>query len=100
MPTNPEQAAREVAEHLAKRMAAHFGEGPADTCKVCMDILCRALLAERRAAVEECARLHENINPASDDERLRGAPGAGAMGAVIEYRDAIRALAAAGGERR
>ena len=41
---------------------------------------------------EKCADLHPNIDPASDAERLRGAPGAGAMGAVIDYRDAIRAL--------
>lgn len=41
---------------------------------------------------EAAGMLHENINPASDNERLHGDPGAGAMGAVIEYRDAIRAL--------
>jgi len=41
---------------------------------------------------EKCAALHENINPASDAERLRGDPGAGAMGAIIEYRDAIRSM--------
>jgi hypothetical protein len=35
--------------------------------------------------------LHESVSPASDEERLHGSPGAGAMGAVIEYRDAIRA---------
>jgi hypothetical protein len=40
---------------------------------------------------ERCARLHERVNPASDEERLCNAPGAGAMGAVIEYRDLIRA---------
>lgn len=48
--------------------------------------------AARNDALEEAARLHESINPASDDERLKGSPGAGAMGAVIEYRDKIRAL--------
>lgn len=41
---------------------------------------------------ERAAALHESINPASDDERASGTPGAGAMGAVIEYRDAIRRL--------
>lgn len=45
-----------------------------------------AIEAER----ERCARLHEMVSPASDDERLNGVPGAGAMGAVIEYRDLIR----------
>ena len=46
----------------------------------------------RDKALEEAAALHESISPASDDERLHSAPGAGAMGAIIEYRDAIRAL--------
>lgn len=40
---------------------------------------------------ERCARLHESVDPASDDERHNKVPGAGAMGAVIEYRDLIRA---------
>ncbi len=43
-------------------------------------------------AVNDAAALHEEINPASDAERLRGDPGAGALGAVLEYRDKIRAL--------
>lgn len=46
-------------------------------------------------AVEMAASLHESVNPASDEERLARAPGAGAMGAVIEYRDLIRASAQA-----
>ena len=46
-----------------------------------------AAIADER---ERCARLFESVNPASDDERLRGIPGAGAMGAVIEFRDLIR----------
>lgn len=44
----------------------------------------------RRSERERCAMLHESVNPASDDERLHPWPGAGAMGAVIEYRDLIR----------
>ena len=43
-------------------------------------------------ALEEAAMLHEQIDCASDAERLADIPGAGAMGAVIEYRDAIRKL--------
>lgn len=43
-------------------------------------------------AIEKAASLHESINPASDDERQHRVPGAGAMGAIIEYRDRIRAL--------
>ena len=46
-----------------------------------------AARAEQR---ERDARMHEQISPASDEERIRGIPGAGAMGAIIEYRDAIR----------
>ena len=48
-----------------------------------------ALVAD---ALEEAAQLHESINPASDDERHHHVPGAGAMGALIEYREAIRKL--------
>ena len=49
------------------------------------------LLAELEWQISErCAMLHESVNPASDDERLHRVPGAGAMGAVLEYRDLIR----------
>ena len=41
-------------------------------------------------ATEKAAQLHESINPSSDDERHNKTHGAGAMGAVIEYRDQIR----------
>lgn len=51
-----------------------------------LDLLARAKASER----ERCASLYERVNPASDDERQRHVPGAGAMGAVIEYRDIIR----------
>lgn len=50
-----------------------------------------AFMAGFNAATERSASLHENVNPASDDERHNKVPGAGAMGAVIEYRDLIRA---------
>jgi hypothetical protein len=43
-------------------------------------------------ALERAAMLHESVNPASDEERVHRIPGAGAMGAVIEYRDKIRGL--------
>jgi hypothetical protein len=43
-------------------------------------------------ATERAAMLHESVNPASDDERLNHVPGAGGMGAVIQYRDMIRAI--------
>ena len=50
-----------------------------------------AFVAGFEAATERAASLHEMVNPASDMERHHGNPGAGAMGAVIEYRDTIRA---------
>ncbi len=50
-----------------------------------------AFMAGFKAATERSASLHESVNPASDDERHNNVPGAGAMGAVIEYRDLIRA---------
>lgn len=46
-------------------------------------------------ATERAADLHEQVNSASDAERLGKLPGAGAMGAVIEYRDKIRQTVAA-----
>ena len=64
------------------------------------EIIARALMEQDAAArregfaagLERAAREHENVNPASDEERSHGIPGAEAMGAVIEYRDRIRAL--------
>jgi len=44
------------------------------------------------AALRDAAALHESINSSSDQERFNGDPGAGAMGAIIEYRDAIRRI--------
>ena len=41
---------------------------------------------------ERAAQLFERINPASDEERLSGEPGADSAMAILEYRDAIRAL--------
>lgn len=49
-----------------------------------------AYMAGWIAATKRAGDLHEQVNPASDDERLKDIPGAGAMGAVIEYRDTIR----------
>jgi hypothetical protein len=50
-----------------------------------------AFMAGFLAASERAAMLHESVNPASSEERLAKVPGAGGMGAVIEYRDLIRA---------
>jgi hypothetical protein len=47
------------------------------------------------SATQRAADLHEQIDSASDAERLEKLPGAGAMGAVIEYRDKIRQTVAA-----
>lgn len=49
-----------------------------------------AFMAGFNAATERASGLHEQINPASDQERHDHTPGAGAMGAVIEYRDTIQ----------
>mgnify|MGYP001567931827 CR=1 FL=1 len=64
----------------------------ADTVKALLPWLHRKLTERDAATVERCARLHESVNPASDEERLYNFRGAGAMGAVIEYRNGIRAL--------
>jgi hypothetical protein len=45
---------------------------------------------EFRRGMEHAANLYEQVNPASDLERHHSDPGAGAMGAVIEFRDLIR----------
>ena len=42
-----------------------------------------------REAIEWAGNLHDSIDPACDHEKDRGG-GAGAMGAVIAYRDLIR----------
>jgi len=44
------------------------------------------------AATEQARGLHEQVSPASDLERIHNAPGAGAMAAVIQYRDLIAKL--------
>ena len=49
-----------------------------------------AFLAGFSMATERAASLHESVDPASDEERALSAPGAGAMAAVVEYRDLIR----------
>ena len=49
-----------------------------------------AYMAGWIAATKRAGGLHEQVNPASDDERLKDIPGAGAMGAIIGYRDTIR----------
>lgn len=58
-----------------------------------MGALWAAFMAGFNAATERAAYLHESVNPASDEERQHNVPGAGAMGAVIQYRDLIRATA-------
>jgi len=62
-------------------------------------VRCQRDVAERegwRQAKEAAALLHESINNDCDQDRIRQAGpvcGCGAMGAVIEYRDAIRNFA-------
>lgn len=49
-----------------------------------------------RDATTRAANLHEQVDAASDSERLGNIPGAGAMGAVIDYREKIRATCSRG----
>jgi len=51
-----------------------------------------AATAVRAEALEEAALHHASVSAACDHERAEGHPGGGAMGAIIEYRDLIRAL--------
>jgi hypothetical protein len=74
-----------LSEHLAAR-----ADSPHGLTFMAVQIA-NAIEAAVASSREACAGLHEQINPASDEERLGGVPGCGAMGAVIEYRDAIRA---------
>lgn len=85
----------EDRETLARWMLGHgFATGHGDTVDDLLselewqisELVQKTLRSER----ERCAMLHESVNPASDDERLHHDPGAGAMGAVLEYRDLIR----------
>lgn len=46
-----------------------------------------------KKGLEAAGNLYESVDPASDSERIDRIPGAGAMGAVIEYRDKIREAA-------
>ena len=60
--------------------------------QVCPASLRPAVEAALRKLLEDAAMLHESIDNSCDHERQRGDPGAGAMAAVIEYRDKIRRL--------
>ena len=84
-----------TTEERAKNIAAKITIKPGNQIDV--DFVVNITFAEIRqaeqAAYERAAMLYENIDPACDHERQNGDPGAGAMGAIIEYRDKIRALA-------
>lgn len=56
-------------------------------------VLKTAILAAE-TALEYAALCHEDIDTACSHERENGDPGAGAIGAVVAYRDRIRALKA------
>ncbi|WP_329684256.1 hypothetical protein [Longimicrobium sp.] len=86
--SDPSEEARKLADlspghHLARLVIARQIESA----------LRSAREEGRRAGLREAADLHESMDVACDHERLTGDPGAGAMAAVIQYRDAIRALA-------
>lgn len=77
-----EAAEREVERLRACRVCG--ARGPSAMCD------CENYTKGYRAGVEAAANLHETIAPFCQHEPSIGA---GAMGAVIQYRDAIRALA-------
>lgn len=52
----------------------------------------QAFLAGVRAALEEAAKVHDNIDPACSHEVALGAPGAAGIRVAIQYRNLIRAL--------
>ena len=93
----PTEAMRKKAALLADSRISIWDD---DTDAGWIERIARALAEQDTAArregfaagLERAAREHENVNPASDEERSHGIPGADAMGAVIEYRDRIRAL--------
>jgi hypothetical protein len=51
-------------------------------------------------ATERATALAESVNPASDDERAVGTPGAGATSAIVEYRDLIRSVSSASAQEK
>lgn len=83
-PTNPNPTPEERA-HFAVMHAPQPTTEEKLAARVAETIR-EAVLAEREA----CARLHDNISPACSHEDEHGDPGAGAMGVLIAYRDAIR----------
>ena len=84
-----EQRVRETMclTHSERHGSRVEGRITADDFEALINLLERMQKAER----ERCAYLYEQVNPASDLERANGDPGAGAMGAVLEFRDLIRA---------
>ena len=73
----PEERAFSIMAHVIER-------GGRDTGTIEQAI--REAVAEER---EECALLHDSISPTCDHEKP--GTGAGAMRAIIQYRNAIRA---------
>lgn len=66
-----------------------------------LDLARRAHAEGFKEGVERAVSLHENVDPACAHEIQRGDPGAGAIGAVVRYREAIRSLLTEpGGEGR
>lgn len=80
---------QEIPEWMAKW---HYGYITSDACRDEYEKSLAAAKAEgARQAWEKAAALHEDIDPRCDHD---GGPGAGAMGAVIRYRDELRRHAA------
>ncbi len=83
-----------MAAEIAERWTDAWNVGDVESGRA-------AILGAVREAIEReneaCRSLFESINPSSDAERACRLPGAGAMGAVLEYRDAIAARRSGGG---
>lgn len=92
-PTGP--AAKLIKSWLAaaKAEGARHVADAINTNEGTRELLERVRVEGIHAGLCLAAYLHESVNPACDHERADRVPGAGAMGAVIEYRDLIRAEA-------
>lgn len=97
-----ERVARDRCRRLGTAQCAaicltHFSTSTRDgQCPEAVRVHGKNVSADLAVIREAACGLHESIDPASDMERLRGDPGAGAMGAVIEYRDKLRRLLGGG----
>jgi hypothetical protein len=82
----PEEIADEVMDKI------FFGQVNPEWVKD-REIIIQALREYGAQCLERAADWHNDINPASDKERLDNIPGCGAFAAILDYRDCLRAEA-------